>query len=386
MIVKKQQIVAILFYIAYFFILLSDMFVKVKSISNFLSYFDYFSILILIFVFIMQSKKYSYKSLIFTVFLIGISIWSSIISKDKTILKLVLLLINFKDIDFDKFIKKDFIFKSILIIAVIILYYLGMTNNVMVYREGIFRNAFGFSHPNLFAAYLMILCFDLFYINRNKSFKIPIIFSILISFFIYKYVDSRTTLIIILLAIFLIVTRKIIIEKVCNNKIISFIFKNLFLIFLIVSIFSAYKYDASNEMWSAVNKIFSGRLRLNYYFLSNYNINLFGNNVITNEYLILDNSYINVLLRFGISTLFFLDLLFRRAVSKSIEDKNSVLLIIFILLFIYGVSESYLYKVSRNAFLLYFSTVLNTISNRKIVNNKSNKIKDNAERIISGHV
>ena len=66
--------------------------------------------------------------------------------------------------------------------------------------------------------------------------------------------------------------------------------------------------------------------------------------------------------------------LFNKSIVRIMKEKNSVVLIIFLLLLSYGLSESYLYKVSRNAFLLYFSYILD-------LNYKNDNVKNNKEMI-----
>lgn len=103
----------------------------------------------------------------------------------------------------------------------------------------------------------------------------------------------------------------------------------------------------------------SNRLFLNHYFLNTYSLTLLGNDVVTTKYLILDNSYINILLRFGILFLIFMYFNFYSIMKKLYREKNYILIIIFIILLFYGFSESFLYKVSANAFLLYFGKIYN---------------------------
>ncbi|MCI8347218.1 MAG: hypothetical protein HFJ12_04650 [Bacilli bacterium] len=357
--IKKKKLLSWLFYSAYFFIVLADMFTQVKFINHYLGYLEYISIALLFTVFLIQSKNYKVKSLLLSLLLVALSLITCYYSKDKNMLKLVILILTFKDINFEDFIKKDLTFKFILVLFVILCYFLNFTDNILVYREGILRNSFGFSHPNKLGLYLMMMCMDLFYIKRNKSLVFPNIFSFIICLFIYLFVDSRTNLIVIFLCIVVIFINKFFKNKLIGNKMSEFLSKNLFIFLTILSFVISYKFSFHNHILAKLNHMLSNRLFLNHYFLNTYSLTLLGNDVVTTKYLILDNSYINILLRFGILFLIFMYFNFYSIMKKLYREKNYILIIIFIILLFYGFSESFLYKVSANAFLLYFGKIYN---------------------------
>lgn len=356
---SKKKLLSWLFYSAYFFIVLADMFTQVKFINHYLGYLEYISIVLLFTVFLIQSKNYKVKSLLLSLLLVILSLVTCYYSKDRNMLKLVILILAFKDIDFDDFIKKDFTFKFILVLFVILCYFLNFTDNILVYREGILRNSFGFSHPNKLGLYLMMMCMDLFYIKREKSLVFPSIFSLITCLFIYLFVDSRTNLIVILLCALTIFMNKFLKNKIVENPISNFFAKHLFILLAILSFIVSYKFSFCNHILATLNQILSNRLSLNHYFLDAYPINLLGNEVITTKYLILDNSYINILLRFGLIFLIFMYINFNSITKRLYKEKKYILIIIFVILLFYGFSESFLYKVSANAFLLYFGKIYN---------------------------
>ena len=345
-----------IFYFAYFLMLLSDMFSEVKYVNNYLNYIDYISIILLLFLIILENRESNIKFILFSFILLILGFISVYFSNNKELLKLFLLIISFRKINFDKFIKTDFIIKSCLIILVLLFNYLGFTNKIEIYRDGIFRNSFGFSHPNKLGLYLMMVCLDLYYIYRNKNMIFPLIISLLISLFIYLFVDSRTSIVIILIIpVLIFITRRN--YKLLDNKLVEFVLKNMFLIITFITIILSLKVNSNIKFISNLNELLSYRLTLNNYFLNIYDINLFGNYVKTDGIYILDSSYINILLRFGIILFIFIYYCFNKSIKIMYKEKNYCLIIIFLVLFIYGFSESFLYKISANAFLLYFSNI-----------------------------
>ncbi len=359
MVIQRKKLMAWLFYISYFLIMVSDSFTQVRRMNMYLNYIDYLAVAILGIVFLIQSKKYRLKQIVFISLFILMTIVTMFISKDKNILKLVLLILAFKDLDFDRFIKKDFYFKISIIILLAILYFLGLTDNNLVYREGILRNSFGFKHPNNLGLYLMMICLDYYYMHKNNSIIKPVLLSIIVCLLIYKFIDSRTTFIVIIGATILIIINKILKNRVVNNRIVKFVSKNLFLILLIVSIVFVYLYQRGINFTYTLNRLLTGRIYLNSLFLSQYPINFLGHDILTNEKLILDSSYFNILLKYGLICILFFYQVFNHTIKSAYKNKNYIMVIIFIVLLFYGFSESFLYKVSANAFLLYFGKIYN---------------------------
>lgn len=356
---NTTQCCKFIFYLSFFFFLISDMFSQIKFISNYLNYFDILAVLLLCVCFIIQNKNYDTKKFLKLITLIMLSIVTYYFSNDKCILKLVLLIVASKNIKFDEFIKKDFQLKIILTIIVVIAFFLGITNNVFVYRNGILRNSFGFIHPNRLGLYLMMICLDYYYIMRKKNILKPLILSLIISVLLFLFVDSRTSLVIIILCTIFAITNKIINGKILNLKLVKFISKNLFIILSLIVLLLSFKYNVNDDLSYNINKLISGRLYLNQYFLLNYDFSLFGSVVETTKYLILDCSFLNLLLRFGIFIFIWFYIILHKSINDMYKNKNYMLIIIFALLICYGFSESFFYKAYTNAFLLYFSKFYN---------------------------
>lgn len=359
MTIKKQKLTNILFYFSYFLVVSSEMLTQVKYIAGYLKYFDYLAILILFVVFLIQSKNYSFKSFIYSIIFIFLSVIVTYVSKDSNILKLVLFLICFKDINFSECVKVDFYIKLLLVLLVMLLYSFNMTVNIPVYRNGVLRKAFGFKHPNKIGMYLMMICLDCIYLSKGKfnmyySFVILIIIT-----FLFMFVDSRTSVLIVILAISFIYINKITKSKIIENKLVKIGTSNLFLIMTLLTLLLTILTSNGNLLAVKINRVLSYRFTFNKYFLTQYHISLFGNNIITNNMYLLDSSYINILLRYGIIMWIWIYFLFFKTINKLYNDKEFVLLIIIILLMLYGFSESFLYKITANVFLLYFGKILN---------------------------
>ena len=359
-----------LFYIAYFLIIASDIFDNILIFKNLLIVVDIISILLLILVIVIK-RKIEIKMLIFLV-LIGVS---TIVSDDRSLLKLPFLLMAFNGIEFKDFIKKDLIFRVTLVGILFIFNFIGITNNgVLEVRNGFMRNSFGLGHPNSFAFYLTVICLDFYYIENQKeksNIVKPLIISMCIVAFIFLFVGSRTNILIIsLFSLLFLLERKIKI-KIKNRSIIPYIFA----ICMIISIAFAYGYNSNNEILNLIDKLLSRRLYLANYFVTKYDITLFGNNVITSQFYALDNAYINIFVRYGVTLAVYFVIMFRNTTKNLIEKKEYVLAIILTIFAIYGISETPLYIPAKNPYILllvfsWSNSKVKLLSKRRSIDNE----------------
>ena len=347
-----------LFWLGYFLIIFSDMFVMVNLVSSIVEYINVFGLILIIFYNFIQSSSYSWKLIIIMLILFSCSIFSYFIFNDFIILKFLILLFSLKKIDFDALVKKDVIIKISLTLLLILLFFLGLTSSQVFVREESLRYSLGFTHPNVAGFYFMIIAFECIYLNRYKIKNSYIFYLMVLVIIINILTGSRSSIIsLILLLLFLMYYRygKC---KILNFKIIKFISRNLFLILMIFSFVTTVQYQNGVSWAVELNNILSERLSLSSLYISKYNITLFGNNLITRGYMTLDNSYIYLILKFGIISCGLYYLLYQKKIIELYQNKEYVFLFILLTLMIYGLMESTTLKSTYNIFLLSFSTIL----------------------------
>ncbi len=365
----KFNPIKFLFCFSYFLIVLSTMYSRVYYINRYVSIFENIALVILFFICIIQSKSYKLKTVIIMLLLIPIVALSSKRSTNNINLKLLLVIFASKNIDFDKMIKFDFILKIFMLLILIILHYLGFTNDVIIYRlDGTIRNSMGLVHPNLLGTYIMILCLEFIYLKNKKLKLTHYLILFLLVFVINYFCDSRTSsFIIIFLLIFTFYYDKIN-KNIFDSKLFRTIICNSFLILLFISYFSSVLYHDGNYLFYRLNSLFSGRLYWIFYYLKTYSINLFGNNLrIINSFtavslnisaMLLDNAYVYYLLKFGLLVYVILFIAFYKSFSRMFKYKEYFLIIIFLLLLAYSLMEILAFQVAYNVFLIYFSNLL----------------------------
>ena len=351
------------FYLAYTFILLQAMFNNVPSLTPLYGIIDKLVIVLIFLTILFQNQIYRIKEIVWVVIIFAIVVISYFLSKDNIILKAIMLIIASKDINFKKFIKFDLVIKVIFCFIIIIFSQIGIAENYVILRaDGTIRQSLGFSHPNALAAYWLSICCDYIYLAFNKNKIIKLFICTIITFIIGYITDSRTVIICVSLMIILLLY-----NNYLNNKIIKKIVIFLPYLLFALSLSSAYLYKSS-DLIKNIDRLLSKRIYYTEQYLQKYDINLFGQKIETVSTVqsrllnispqILDNSYIVLLLKFGIILLFCSCLLLSLRLKLSYRERDKLLIIILIIFMIVGLFENWLIKINYNPFILSFSSLI----------------------------
>ena len=352
-----------LFYIAYFLLLFSYMFECVYLFDNYIKIIKFISILFILFSIFLSLKKRKRKNeLLFIIIMLLINLIVLYISKEEKILILSLFVIACKKINIEKLIKFDATIKISFLIIVSLLYKLGLTEIYDMVREnGQIRYSMGFSHPNVFAAYLFSATLSLFFVLFNKNYKKSKLIFLLIASIIlgYNITSSRTLVIsIIVLIVFLCFSKK-------NLKILK-IAKYLPITIAAISLILGYAYNSNNQILNNLNTLSSQRVYFMNKFLNEYNVTLFGNKIeyISSIYgkengieaMVLDNAYLLFILKYGIIMTIIFGYMLIKTLKKFEHDRKVIIPLISFM--IYGFFESGFIYLNINIFLLYLSSIL----------------------------
>ena len=351
------------FYLAYTFILLQAMFNNVPSLTPLYGIIDKLVIVLIFLTILFQNQIYRIKEIAWVVIIFAIVVISYFLSKDNIILKAIMLIIASKDINFKKFIKFDLVIKVIFCFIIIIFSQIGIAENYVILRaDGTIRQSLGFSQPNALAAYWLSICCDYIYLAFNKNKIIKLFICTIITFIIGYITDSRTVIICVSLMIILLLY-----NNYLNNKIIKKIVIFLPYLLFALSLSLAYLYKSS-DLIKNIDRLLSKRIYYTEQYLQKYDINLFGQKIETVSTVqsrllnispqILDNSYIVLLLKFGIILLFCSCLLLSLRLKLSYRERDKLLIIILIIFMIVGLFENWLIKINYNPFILSFSSLI----------------------------
>lgn len=274
-----------------------------------------------------------------------------------------------RSIDFKKIAKFTAILCSTLLIFIITSAMLGIITNYkrvqVLFGVTRIRYYLGFRYP-LFPQMILFnvtLCYFYAYKDNISLFKC-IILSIL-NYWMFMYTDSRLSCYLVIALIFILYfinKRPKILDK---QKLICWILVFSFPICSLLSLYTTIKYDNSNPMMSKLNEFLGGRLSLGKNSLSEFKINLFGNDTkyigsgldmngerASGKYNYVDCLYINMLEKYGIIfNVIFLWLL-SLVLYNIWKEKDYVLFVILIGFAIHGIVDDLEIYLYYNAFWL----------------------------------
>ena len=147
------------------------------------------------------------------------------------------------------------------------------------------------------------------------------------------------------------------IEIFFDNKIITLLLKNSFLLasfFTLVTILLCYY---NNDCLKLFNKLFSGRYTNYFIFIKEIGISMLGRNTpICIKDAFLDNMYMKLLINFGIVQYGFYSMIVFLSQCKAIKEKNYFLSMLIFLVCIEGITEPNMIMPTINIFILYFAS------------------------------
>ncbi len=378
---KKQSMFNILFYIGYFCMIINSMFYRVIGFKNISLIFTVVSYVVLSFVILLSFNKINKKYIPFIISAIIVCFISSRLSGDYLPLRFIFVILASKNVEFDKLVKNDMMVRIFLLIIVVLLHCFGMTNDYILYRsDGTIRNSMGFSHPNVFSFHLLIIGFEFFYIKYINKSKIKImdyLFLIIVLIVMNVCSDSRSSMLAVSFFGIMFIFRNNLFNLCKKHKSALFTFGFMFILLTIISYVCAVTYTPSNSFLYKLDSLTSYRLFYSNYFYNTYGLSMFGQKIITisTEFarlngvnaLVLDNVYIQLLVRYGLCVYCVFATLFIKGTYYSYEKKNMYMFIILITLVIFGLMESSILIIEICPFLIYFN---NIIYNKEVSNNE----------------
>jgi len=269
----------------------------------------------MIYVIVKGIKKFTYTKIetIFA-FIIGVSFLICAFKNDmySFLFMLAFLIVGAKDVSIDKILKVYLLIDSIIMLIAFVCSQLGMIENLQYWKNEQMRFALGSVYPTDFAAhifYIVLVAICLY--NRKVNIVEPFMIMI-IAFWVYKWTIASTSL--ICMVVFSVFILGYIICKTKKEKIKDNIFIKLLsavpILFASIYIFMTVAYDNNNAKWLWINEKLSDRLENSKKGFGINGFNLFGKYIEEKgwgksvverpDYFFLDDSYIRILLEYGI--------------------------------------------------------------------------------------
>ena len=317
---------------------------------------------IFMYLFFISFPKFSRLEFLGILALLLLFLFISLITKEYSLFKLILFTLAFKNVDYKHCIKYDVWLRFYLIIAIYLLYSIGILQDVTGARgETTVRHSFGFTNPNALALAVSIFCMEFMYVYNEKRLKLKCLFIFLVMYFVTSATDSRTSLYSVVFFMILFLSNKFFPALIQNRFFLrSAQLAPIILSVMIIYMVQSYIDNPTSNMSIMYDELLSGRLDIAAVYSKLFEPALFGNNISANAFTdrSIDNFYITLFLSSGIivSTWFFISywILLQRLYKAGEMD----LIFIFLSFTIIGISEKLWFFVDYNILMMAFGALL----------------------------
>lgn len=358
----------------------------VFKIIRYLCYIEFSAKIIIDF---KNEKKITWPIIIISVLAFIITI----VSKNRNILFIVLILIALRNMDFEKLIKISFKIFMTLFLVVISFAMIGILPNWEFSRGNTTRYALGFIYATDAIGMYLVTILMFFYIKKDHSTKTELLILETINVFMYSYTNGRVSFFLISFILFIqFLSRFNFAKKVFYNNYIQKVLKlvcNTLPIILFLGIHILVIMYANNSVIAnKANKLLSDRIKLTYQAYRNNNANLFGNDIkwqgwggygYTEQeeeenftYNFVDSSYARLVLDYGVVLSCIVICAYREVLIRNFNNKNYWLIFTIIFILIWSFIEQYIINIGKNVFVLSFIPLLQ-YGEIKIFKNKNIK-------------
>ena len=359
-----------------------------EFLDNTARYF-YGAILLYVVLKLVFSKRYSRAEQVLSVVMIGIFSIAGVVTGYLEIIQFVLLIVGAKGIDFRKILMSYSAAAVLMLLAAFVASQCGIIVDLITYTprsfNGGLRHSFGIIYPTDFAAHVFYVVMAIACVvaikrgrseNKKKNAMITIaicVISIVIAGFLYYECLAFTSTICLIGFVMLVVFMSLISHA--GEKIYKFFVRVLMLAPVLLSVLyiSLSKfYVAGVNIWEKINTALSNRIAVSSRALSMYNVKLFGqfieelgwgglsdtSNISEEQYFFIDDSYLRILLEYGLFVFIIVIAIFTIILKKSADKRQIILFAALVAVAVHCFMEHHMMEVAYNPFLLIFLTVM----------------------------
>ncbi len=332
---------------------------KTEDVNDFMAWF----ILALLMIQIVFFQRYQLRELVFIAIVTVPIVIATICSSQNIMMSTWIFIVAAKYIDFDKLIRIAYLVQIIMVFVVLYLFFTGVIDEYTMYRGAILRHSLGFGHPNRLGIRIFQLVVCRCYLRRDKINFSDVLIIIASAVFVNLVANSKTAYYSLLIFAGMMTIHVISsMTELSLDRIISYtiyVAGAVNILSLVLSFIDVKKYP----FLKAIDKAMSIRFSTGHETLKYYGVTIWGQDVqrVVKRHMIgsiyhfwLDNSYMSILLRYGVVVFLIFSLLYIGTMMYLKKGKQYMLLEIMCLYAIYGVMENN-FSMSRNIFLLLIS-------------------------------
>lgn len=291
-------------------------------------------------------------------------------SKEYNIMIYYLIIFGMNRNKISNYLKVSFYALTVSSLVVVLFSGLELIPEVVTVRLGEERNSLGFNLPVTLPAFLFSIN-SLYLILKKNSLKFTHVSTLfIINVIVFYYTDGRTGMIfstlLIFGAYFLTKSQRI---KWVNTKLVYMATVLSYILANLVSIGASIFYVAQNSNWATLNELLTGRFYWWSKYWNTYTISPFGQELTrisstarlqnsSAEIMILDNSFLSILLEYGLLFYILLSVLYFVLLKELKKQDQMIILWVLLVTFWNGVPENALLYIETNMMIILFASLI----------------------------
>ena len=364
---------------------LSSFLINNVDLRNTLYTIENYLIAIIMFVTIIDHAFFKKRIPINSVLFIILAYFTMYINGDNCFFIVLIFSISLSSYYIDDVLKKVFPFLVVGLVSIIFLCMCGLSADCVVARKGgALRYALGFWHPNSAATFFMMIFLVKLYLNRFKLSLIEFVLMLFVTLLVFYMTDSRASLFLTMVTITVSGIYSLISEKfkifniIFNKKPVQILLISLPFIFCALTLLMTFMYSKEINFVYKIDRILSGRLYFSNLAFKEFEYSLFGDILVSDKTVILDNNYVFNIFKYGCVNSVVILALISFSIFNMIKQKNYCLIFIMIILLSFFMIEAMMLYYKMNILCIIFMYAFNSKNNDKRIKTNGKIINYNA--------
>lgn len=329
-------------------------------------------------------SKYNIRRALLGILIVWFTVWIGYNASEMYLLDFSIVIYFAKDIPFKKLIKAIVVMQIGIMLFILGSWFIHILPSVVTYREGSARYNLGYSWTTYSAQmFFYITCMYIgikgenFTIFHTVTFFIP-------TCLLYKLTDTKSPFYIGVLLLVLITAMNMSNKKIKGNLALRVSVLSILPIFSYLIYFATtnyLKYPSLREL----NVILTGRLRLGYTAILQYGVHPFSQvvhfehsrNLIGVNFLFVDSSYVQLILKYGYVWFFLLLILVEILLARLMKIGDKYMIIGMIFIIIHATFDPQFYELFYNGYLILIGGLLLPYEKWKQINSDNNESLSN---------
>ena len=353
----NRDIGEIVFFASYAAILAFSLMGQVPILGGYLKVLENVFLALLAAGFVVSLRVYTAQELLGLVFMLATSLVIARSSNDYSLIKLALLIGSMKGICLRRCIHFDAALRVVVISLLIALSLSGVVEDAIFYSAaGAVRHSLGFTHPNQLGMACTILCLEILYLHGMKLKAVPCVIVVAIVASVDYFSASRTSELIVMLALCLCVANTWFPKLFKGEAFLKCVQVAPF-VCAGATLLSVVLYQQGFQPVIALDEVLSYRIQYITYHIQLTDIGFFGSDISANGKT-LDSCYAYLLLCQGVVATAAYSVAIPVLMKRLKGRGDYALMIVFLCLFVYGLSERLWLSVDYDALMLAFSVLV----------------------------